>query len=126
MTDLSQGNISVYLRGKHVSEKVRNLIYLWNLKCRSNPERLMKFMNIIDEKEFFEDFFHIYPHPNWEKRELIAEACNIRLSTFVGRKLSKKETVTPRSIEKWFLNTRQQRGKTSLEKEYNEEFEEFS
>ncbi|RWS14573.1 homeobox-containing protein 1-like protein [Dinothrombium tinctorium] len=131
MTRISQGYISRFFRGEgdEMSERAKNLIYLWYLECRSNPQKLQECLgnkNILSESgdlipirrerflfnkvhlEVLEKFFDENPYPDSERKELIAEACNVALERKTGRKLRASDKVTALVVNNWFNNKRKE------------------
>ncbi|RWR98716.1 Homeobox-containing protein 1-like protein, partial [Dinothrombium tinctorium] len=102
MTGLSTNCVSMFLSGKQVADKEKNLIYLWFLECQARPERLKKFMGKIRTRFIFhplhrrvlEKFYNMDPYPNAITKEYIAFACNNKLASILLRNLNEKETMT--------------------------------
>ncbi|RWS28823.1 homeobox-containing protein 1-like protein [Leptotrombidium deliense] len=137
MIRISQGYVSRYLNGDidHVSERVKNLIYLWYINCRSDPRILQQCLGsrvvlspegvllpIRRDKFKFkkchlnilERFFAETPYPNNNIKHLLAEACNFARKHELERELQAHEMVTGNLVNTWFQNRRKEMKESSV------------
>lgn len=136
MTKISQGYVSRFFRGEghDMSDKSKNLIYLWYLSCRQRPEILTQFCpqtigerrtqlseagdllpirrdRFIFRKEHLmvlDKYFKDNPYPDSATKEMIADECNQYVEQTTGRALKERDKVSISVVSNWFNNKRKE------------------
>ena len=136
MTKISQGYVSRFFRGEghDMSDKSKNLIYLWYLSCRQRPEILAQYCpqtigerrtllseagdllpirrdRFIFRKEhlmILDKYFKENPYPDASTKEMIAEECNEYVEQSTGRLLKERDKVSISVVSNWFNNKRKE------------------
>jgi predicted XRE-type DNA-binding protein len=136
MTKISQGYVSRFFRGEgqDMSEKSKNLIYLWYISCRNRPEILTHYCpQTIGERRgqlseagdllpirrdrfifrrehllVLDKYFKENPYPDASTKEMIAEECNKTVERLAKRSLKERDKVNISVVSNWFNNKRKE------------------
>jgi predicted XRE-type DNA-binding protein len=136
MTKISQGYVSRFFRGEgqDMSEKSKNLIYLWYISCRNRPEILAHYCpQTIGERRgqlseagdllpirrdrfifrrehllVLDKYFKENPYPDASTKEMIAEECNKTIERLAKRSLKERDKVNISVVSNWFNNKRKE------------------
>ncbi|XP_054157240.1 homeobox-containing protein 1-like [Oppia nitens] len=136
MTKISQGYVSRFFRGEgqDMSDKSKNLIYLWYLSCRNRPELLTQYCpqtigerrtqltetgdllpirrdRFIFRKEHLmvlDKYFKDNAYPDASTKEMIADECNTCVERITRRPLKERDKVSISVVSNWFNNKRKE------------------
>ncbi|RWS06376.1 homeobox-containing protein 1-like protein, partial [Dinothrombium tinctorium] len=149
MTRISQAYISKFFRGdaNEMSDRVKNIIYMWYLKCKKDPSILktscsktMKDKNILNERgellpikrdrfifrtqhlAILEKYFIENQYPDLYTKEEIAEKCNQATAEITKNQLQDKDKVTVAIVSNWFNNKRKELKQTFSGKRRKRDF----